>query len=144
MNRGKLNFVLDSTAAILMITLAATGLITRFVLPQGSGQWRSLWGLTRHQWGDIHFWLAALLVLVLITHVALHWNWVGCVISNWKKRADNIRNNKSKAWSLMGWIFLLMLVVSFAAFSFLAKQNVDEKKGSAREHSHSGRGQRGR
>ena len=58
MRRNTINFLVDAASALVVIGLVATGLLTRFVLPPGSGSWRLLWGMGRHDWGDVHFWLA--------------------------------------------------------------------------------------
>jgi hypothetical protein len=39
-----------------------------------------LWGLTRHEWGDIHYWTAIVLMSVLALHLLLHWKWIVGVI----------------------------------------------------------------
>lgn len=38
-----------------------------------------LWGLTRHEWGDIHYYLALGLMAILAFHLFLHWKWIVCV-----------------------------------------------------------------
>jgi hypothetical protein len=62
------------------LALMITGIAVKFILPAGSGARRALWGLTRHEWGDVHFWLAVALVSLLLLHLALHWQWV-CITS---------------------------------------------------------------
>lgn len=78
MKRNTLNFWIDAASAMVFCGLIATGLLTRFVLPPGSGSRRLLWGLDRHDWGDVHFWVAVAGGALLLIHVALHWQWV-CV-----------------------------------------------------------------
>ena len=78
MKRNTLNFVIDAASALVMAGMIATGLVIRFVLPPGSGSRKEVWGLGRHDWGDVHFWLAAAVGAVIVLHVALHWQWV-CV-----------------------------------------------------------------
>jgi hypothetical protein len=53
--------------------LTTTGVLTRYVLPPGSGHYATLWGLDRHGWGDIHCWVAVQLLGVLALHLVLHW-----------------------------------------------------------------------
>ncbi len=78
MNRTRLNLILNVASLLLFLALIETGLIMRYVLPPGSGG-RSgggamtLWGWRRHDWGDVHFWLSAILVALVFAHVALHW-----------------------------------------------------------------------
>lgn len=80
MSRTLVNFIIDLFGFVIMLGILATGLLVRYVLPPGSGQWRSVWGLSRHEWGDVHFWMAVGLGAVILVHVALHWSWVCGVV----------------------------------------------------------------
>jgi hypothetical protein len=65
----------------MMVAMISTGLVIRYLLPPGSGgrsggQGLTLWNLGRHDWGDLHFWLALGLIVLLLLHVTLHWGWV--------------------------------------------------------------------
>lgn len=77
MKRNTLNFVIDGLTLLVLMGVAWTGLLLEFVLPPGS-RGRTLLGSTRHDWGDWHFYLTIALGLLLLVHVALHWQWV-CV-----------------------------------------------------------------
>jgi hypothetical protein len=94
MKRATVNFVLDLIAFVDLLLLGTTGSIMRWVLPPGSGggrgygfrggrgpgpdagQVRQLLGLGRHDWGDVHFVLALLFVLLILVHIVLHWTWI--------------------------------------------------------------------
>jgi hypothetical protein len=89
MKRGTLNFVVDFVSFINLVCLALTGFIMKYILPPGTGgrgcvlhggggreQIKQLWSMTRHQWGDIHFYLALLFVTLMVTHIVLHWSWI--------------------------------------------------------------------
>ena len=80
MNRTIANIIIDIIAAFLFLGMIATGYLLRFPLPPGSNKTLSLWGYTRHQWGDIHFWISLGLLVVLVVHLVLHWNWIVTVI----------------------------------------------------------------
>jgi hypothetical protein len=100
-----INLWLNVLAFINFCALAATGAIMRWVLPPGSGGrfagggrgmgrgWRGgrgaldaagsdegpikvLWGWGRHDWGDLHFWLAVGLIAIILLHLVLHWSWI--------------------------------------------------------------------
>ena len=90
-NKGTLLFWTDLLIAAMFAVLIATGSILRWVLPPGSGGGQhgagmgrrggrgpalTLLDMTRHQWGDLHFWLAAALVAGILLHLALHWRWI--------------------------------------------------------------------
>ena len=83
MKRSILNIVIDAVAAAVMLGMIATGIVIRFTLPPGSGRVLDVWGLTRHQWGDLHFWLSLAAVSIVVLHLALHWTWVVSVVRRW-------------------------------------------------------------
>jgi hypothetical protein len=94
MKRTQLNFAIDGAAFFAFLLLLSTGLLLQYQLPVGSGGLEGrgaghgaggreislLWGWTRHEWGQIHYWIAGLLVTVLATHVILHWKWIVSVV----------------------------------------------------------------
>ncbi len=94
MNRTTLNAVVDAVAYAGIIVLATTGLMLRYQMPPGSGGLHGMgsgagagsrsvtlvWGLSRHEWGGIHYWVALVLLGVLAVHLVLHWKWIVCVL----------------------------------------------------------------
>lgn len=90
MKRPQLNFLVDTAAFVLFLLLMSSGLLLRYQLPPGSGELENrgpgrgsmermvtqLWGQTRHEWGDVHFWISVALICVLALHLFLHWNWI--------------------------------------------------------------------
>jgi uncharacterized membrane protein len=79
--RTLLNLIVDLAAAVLLLGMIATGYILRFPLPPGTNKSHALWGLTRHCWGSVHFWISAALLTVLLLHVVLHWQWLVSVVA---------------------------------------------------------------
>lgn len=75
MNRSYLNVGVDIAALVLFVFLVSTGLLLVFELPPGSGH-ASIWGLDRHQWGDVHFWIAMTMLGIITVHLSLHWKWI--------------------------------------------------------------------
>jgi mono/diheme cytochrome c family protein len=76
MSRGFLNLMIDTVAAALLTAMVGTGYILWFVLPPETNRTHILWGVLRHQWGTVHFWISVILLTVLAVHVALHWRWL--------------------------------------------------------------------
>lgn len=108
MNKPKINFIIDSVAFLLFLLLATTGLIIRHLLPPGSGQAKGILGFSRHQWGDIHFWIAIAILLVISTHLFTHWEWIVCLIKGRKK--ENIKMRVAVAISAV--VLLVIMVFS--------------------------------
>lgn len=76
MDRGKLILITDVLAFIGFVALTASGVLMRYVLPPGSGRFVSVWGLNRHEWGTVHFWVAVGFLAILAVHLILHWRWI--------------------------------------------------------------------
>jgi len=91
MRKVHLNFLVDAVAFVAFLFLTTTGVLVRYVLPPGSGHFSSLWGMDRHEWGQIHFWVAIALMVALAFHLFLHWRWVVCVIKGRPSEASGSR-----------------------------------------------------
>ncbi|MCC7145115.1 MAG: DUF4405 domain-containing protein [Phycisphaeraceae bacterium] len=75
MNRRTTHLWVDGSLLVTGVCLLTTGLMLYWVLPQGSRS-AAVLGWTRHEWGDIHFWLAMTMLGLLGLHLTLNWNWV--------------------------------------------------------------------
>lgn len=73
------NVWIDTLSLICMIVLTVTGILLKFKLPPGSHK-ESLWGMSRHEWGDFHFWVAIVLVISIAIHMLLHIPWIQGVV----------------------------------------------------------------
>lgn len=96
MSRTTLNAIVDAVAYAGIVVLATTGLMLHWQMPPGSGGLHGMgagsgagagsrpvtvvWGLSRHEWGSIHYWIALGLMGVLAVHLVLHWKWIVCVL----------------------------------------------------------------
>ncbi len=98
--QSTVNFTIDLAAFLSLLGLVFTGYIMKYVLPPGSGggygrgfrggrgvaesseQIRQLWSLGRHDWGDIHFYLAVVFVGLMVIHIILHWTWIKCYVKS--------------------------------------------------------------
>jgi hypothetical protein len=82
MKRTMVNFVVDTVTFLAMAVVVVTGVVMEWVLPPGSpGRGLTLLGLDRHGWGDVHFWGAVSLAVLVIVHLWLHWAWI-CTMVN--------------------------------------------------------------
>ena len=108
MRRPTLNFVVDAVAFAAFALLTATGVLMRYTLPPGSGHSTTVWHLDRHDWGAIHFAIAAFFLAALAAHLVLHWRWIANAIRG--------RPREGSAWRMaLGAIGLLALLALAAA-----------------------------
>jgi hypothetical protein len=81
MDKPKLNFIIDALMFVILMAMAGLGFLMKYTLPPGRtvqaiyGRNLELtWmGWDRHDWGDIHLYLAFTLLSVLVIHLILHW-----------------------------------------------------------------------
>jgi hypothetical protein len=66
-----------------------------------------LWGLSRHDYGYIHFMLALVVVSLMLLHIILHWSWVCATISNML----NLKVDSRGRNSLYGIILLMLIII---------------------------------
>jgi hypothetical protein len=91
MNKASTNFLVDAIAFVAFLFLTATGVLIRYVLPPGSGHFSTLWGMDRHGWGQIHFWIAVVLLSSLALHLVLHWRLIACMVQGRPREGSIIR-----------------------------------------------------
>jgi hypothetical protein len=80
MRRTVMNFWLDIFIFIAFIGMTSTGVLLLDV-PYGFGG--TILGLPRYDWGDLHWILSLLFVVLAMIHLALHWSWT---TASFKKR----------------------------------------------------------
>ncbi len=140
LRRSTLNFIVDALALLAIFVMVATGLIIRFILPPGTGGGHGeggllLWGLGRHDWGDVHFWTSVALSVLLIIHVALHWSWVCAMVQRFLGCADTDQHGAGRR-NAYGIGFLLVVALIFGGFTWYAGTAVTQV--NARRPSESG------
>jgi len=75
MKKTQVNFILNLSAFYVLVFMISTGLLMEYVLLPGSrgGHGLSLFGMNRHDWGDIHFYLSIAFIVAMLLHIVLHW-----------------------------------------------------------------------
>jgi hypothetical protein len=137
MIRNRTHCVVHVLAYLAMAGLAATGTIVRFRLPAGSGG-DAVLGLTRHDWGGIHFWIAMALLVLVALHVALHWTWVTRTFG-----ARFLAGRGTRPGAGLGGTVLLVLLGLVLAALVTAALVVPVQEGRGTEGERGGRGYRG-
>lgn len=76
-SRTVLPRICNAALWLVLCGLAGTGLLLSFRLPPGSrgGRGLSALGWGRHDWGDLHTWLAYGFLALMVLHLVLHWRW---------------------------------------------------------------------
>jgi hypothetical protein len=105
MKRTHLNELVDGLAFVAFLFLLTTGLLLEYQLPAGSGGAQGygsghgalnrpvllVWGWTRHEWGQLHYWIALAMMAVLAFHLVLHWKWIVCTVRGKPSTASGYR-----------------------------------------------------
>lgn len=107
-NKRNFNIIIDTVAYAGFVFLATTGLLMRYTLPAGSGHHTTVWGLDRHEWGALHFWIAVAFLATLTLHLIIHWNWIISVLRGRKTESSGLRFGLG----LFGLIALLVLALT--------------------------------
>lgn len=81
MKNLKINFIVDIALSLMFSAVIGTGLLIKYVLLSGRDVWSvygrkdiqlEYWGLTRHEWGELHLILGLLFLCLLVVHLLLH------------------------------------------------------------------------
>jgi hypothetical protein len=103
MKKGDVNFIVDFGAFLGFLALVSTGFMMYFVLPPKSGK-NMVWGLTRHDWGDIHFWVSVVFFFLITIHTILHWKWITNMVKT------RILDKMGTTGKIMLVLFILLLL----------------------------------
>lgn len=140
MNRNTLNFVIDLITLVVMWGLLTTGLLIRYVLPAGSGHWLTLNGWNRHDWGDVHFWLAATTCALILIHAWMHWQWVCATVRRIFARTDTNGVNRSRAWRTGLGVGTIALLTAVTAALLVAGNGMTVERSRQTDEEHAIRG----
>jgi len=124
MKRTALNLLIDFLAASCFIGMIATGYILHFPLPPGTNKSLVLWELSRHQWGEVHFWISLALLIVLLIHLVLHWQWVVSVVARQFGAANACQVRPFRS----GMITLLSVSAIVGMFAWLTEVSVKARE----------------
>lgn len=125
MRKPEINFIVDSIAFFLFLFLISTGFLIYLVIPPASGL--SVWGMGRHDWGEIHFWIALTFLLFMVIHFVLHWSWIKARVRGKSKNNQITRTRSIIAIAVI--LFVLFLLMS----PFLSP--VEKIEGEHKNHS---------
>ena len=81
MNKPKINYIVDFLALVSFAVTALSGLAIKFFMPSGvkQGRLQEFLGIQKSVWSEIHDWFGILLIIFVLIHLILHWNWIICM-----------------------------------------------------------------
>lgn len=112
MNRAKVVTLVDLGSFIALISLISTGALLKFSLPPRSGG-HSILGLTRHDWGEVHFYISVCFLVFMSLHLVLHRQFIKSVFLGRGSREHNYR-------VVAGLVGLLTIVLFLFAPVFIS------------------------
>ncbi len=129
MKKNIFNVLIDAFSLIVLMSMISTGLILKFILPPGSGRIERLMhgegrskktidlfmGLARHEWGDIHFYIAFIFLVLIVAHLILHWSWLKAVTFGTKTSPQTLRRK-------VVTIGVMVFIVLALAFPWLTQK----------------------
>lgn len=123
MSRSKLNFIIDAAMFVVLLAIVWTGILIWTALPPGirGGHGLTLWGLNRHEFGDIHMYLGIAFLILTGLHLWLHWGWFACKLTNVIKTDHHGSMQKRKVHAMI--IVFVILILAIASL-FMAKAQV--------------------
>ena len=89
--RQTLLFLIDYSFFLSMAGAAATGVLLWLFIGKGGGEEKYLWGLHRHEWGDLHLYFSLACLLLLTVHFIQHWRWIRAVAPRQAGPANGLR-----------------------------------------------------
>ena len=118
-NKMLLNIIIDFVMLIAMALVSISGFILEIVIPsrhavrfQSVTPWSShLFGLGRHDWGNIHLWAGVVLFALLAIHILSHINMVSAFVK--KKCSNHILR------VLLHILFLMLLIITIMPWLYL-------------------------
>lgn len=107
MKQATITKIIDLLSFIVLTLMVSTGVFLRFTLPPRSGG-DQVWNLSRHAWGDIHYYFAVAFLFLMVTHLFSHAKFIKSVFMGKASTEKNYRI----AIGIMGVIVLIMLAFS--------------------------------
>ncbi len=121
--KSNLTALIDITALISFVFVVSTGVLMRYVLPPRSGHSVEVLGMSRHEWGNVHFYITFTFLVILSIHLILHWRFFFRLFQEGVK-SDNV-------YRIVLGVIALIAVLALAAAPFVAPiEHSDLSKGS--------------
>lgn len=78
MKKAHWNAIVDALLLVMILVVMFIGILLGFFIARGGGPQaeKYLWGLHRHDWGDLHLIFSLTLVALVTLHFILHMGWI--------------------------------------------------------------------
>ena len=119
MKHSKIIKIIDFLSFAALTLMISTGTLLKYTLPPRSGG-DEVWSLTRHDWGNIHFYFSIAFLLLMTAHLLTHIKFIKSVITGKASTEKNYR----VAIGILGVIALILL-----AFAPVASPVTDVHRG---------------
>jgi len=102
MKKAHLNAIVEAVLVVVMLIVMFIGVLLGFFIGRGAVPQaeKYLWGLHRHDWGDLHLIFSLTLVGLVILHFILHMSWI---------------RSMSKQCLRLHWLVTLLILLIIAA-----------------------------
>lgn len=121
-SRTWLNFWLDVILLVSFLGGVWSVTVLRFLFPPGTtaAGWR-LWGMTYDHWFDLQFSMIALLALMVLVHVMLHWTWIcGVITSRMLRHKDGQRRQLEEGEKTLWGVGVLIVLLGVLGTAYAA------------------------
>jgi hypothetical protein len=99
-HEAKINYWVDVVIGIAFLAAAFSGLVLLFAGHGGGYRggrnpeyFRSILFFTRDGWREFHRWSTIIMVVGVVGHFVLHWNWFVCMTRNLFKSKRSVQAN---------------------------------------------------
>ena len=131
MDKSRVNFIISALMFLCLMAMAGLGFLMKFVLLPGRKAMAeygrpvelTYLGWDRHDWGDLHSYLAFVLLTLLALHLILHWKKLRGLFERL------IPSPRMRTRLAFGFLIVCVLL---AYFPFLITPRVEDKGGRGR------------
>ncbi len=111
--------LVDFLSFMTLTLMLSTGVFLRFTLPPRSGS-DTLFGLSRHEWGDVHYYFSLVFLFFMSVHLIMHVKFIKAVLLGKASAEKNYRI----ALGVVGLVALITL-----AFAPLVSPVTENQRG---------------
>ena len=94
---------MDTLLILVLMSQVFTGILLHRFPPELAGA--TVLGLTRYNWGAIHWTVSILFALVVIIHLVLHWGWVKATTLKYIR----MRSKVILALTIIAFLFMFLM-----------------------------------